>query len=70
MTSDAPAHITFRPVTADEMIPLLSVTTRAFGDDPDPDRHARNIASMKLERTLAAVDGDAIVAHAAIYTLT
>jgi predicted acetyltransferase len=64
----APDGIELRPATADEMVPLITTTHRAFGDDVRPDRLERDIASVAPERTLAAFDGADIVGVAAIYT--
>lgn len=68
MTQDAPVGIELRPATADEMLPLLQTTERAFGADQRPDSAALEIAALEPERTLAAFDGNAIVGSAAIYT--
>lgn len=68
MTTDAPIGLELRPATADEMVSLLSVGERAFGDDLRPERVPRDIAAMPPGRTLATLDGKEIVASGAIHT--
>ena len=68
MTIPDPAGITIRAATADEMLALLAVNARAFGDDYHPERAAKALLGMTPERTLAGFDGATVTAAAGIYT--
>lgn len=68
MSTDQPAGIELRPATTEELPRLITTTERAFGKDVRPDDLARDVAEMRAERTLAAFDGDDLVASAGIWT--
>jgi predicted acetyltransferase len=57
-----------RPARPDEMDLLFATVERAFGEDPHPDDARYELATLRPERTLAAYDGDAMVATGGIFT--
>lgn len=62
------AGIQLRPARRDEMDALVAACERAFGADVHPDEARFDIAALHPERSLAAFEGDAIVATGGIYT--
>lgn len=61
--------VSLRPITAEEFPGFFAVTERAFGSDVHADDVERERLVFELERSLAAYDGDQIVATAGIYGL-
>lgn len=57
-----------RPATTDEFAGLARVIEYAFGEAPDEETAGRERELLEFDRTLAAFDGDAIVASAAAYS--
>lgn len=57
-----------RPARADEMDALFATIERAFGADPNPEDARFEIPPLRPERTLAAFDGDTMVATGGIFT--
>src|SRR4051794_18157077 len=57
-----------RPVTADEVEPFLRTTEGAFHEDVHPEDVELFSELIEPERTLAAFDGDTMVATAGIFT--
>lgn len=57
-----------RPATPDEFAGLARVIEHAFGEAPDEETAAHERELLEFDRTLAAFDGDAIVASAAAYS--
>lgn len=62
--------VTYRPVTADEFESFMTTTERAFGADLHPDDLARERLVFEYDRSLAAFDGDDVVASAGIFTFS
>jgi len=60
--------ITLRPVTTDEFPTFRRATSAAFGSIPSDDDDDQWAVGLELERTLAAFEGDAIVATAGAFT--
>jgi predicted acetyltransferase len=59
-----------RPVSADEIPTYVRTSLTAFGEGPpDPERLGLEWTSHELDRTLAAFDGDEIVATGRLYSL-
>jgi predicted acetyltransferase len=61
--------ISLRPVTADEFRRFLDVTERAFGSDVREGDVEHELRVFEFDRSLAAFDGDDLVATASIYSL-
>lgn len=57
-----------RPARPDEFNDLARVIEFAFGDPPDEESAERERELLEFDRTLAAFDGDALVASAAAYS--
>lgn len=57
-----------RPATTAEFAGLARVIEHAFGEAPDEETAAHERELLEFDRTLAAFDGDAIVASAAAYS--
>src|SRR3954447_23245546 len=68
MGMPAPA-LPLRPVARDQLGELFAVLTHAFGEDFHPDDLELELLTAEADRSLAAFDGDRIVATAGIYTL-
>lgn len=62
--------LTLRPVTADEFPSYFDTMCAAFGDDPRRDALEQLRAITELDRTLAAYEGDRIVATAGAHSFT
>lgn len=57
-----------RPITADELPAFFGMLTGAFGDDINDDELAIESLTAETDRTIAAFDGDDIVATAGAFT--
>ncbi len=61
--------LTLRPIEADEFETYMTTGERAFGSDAHPDDMAREQLVFERERSLAAFDGNELVASAGAFSL-